>query len=121
MSALSRETLGTETLEMPDMDRQKLLKQLSVRTKETLKRLRSAGVGQWWLVWVSGARQWVLGSSKATNAVCLAVFDPVTFCALSQMAEFTFRPRLIATVGMLTTKFIQLKRLPAQADTGHSA
>jgi hypothetical protein len=31
-------------------------------------------VGQWWLVWVSGARQWVLGSSKAVNAACLAVF-----------------------------------------------
>ena len=44
----------------------------------------AAGVGQWWLVWVSGARQWVLGSSKAANAVYLAVFDLGTGSALSR-------------------------------------
>jgi hypothetical protein len=69
---------------------------LSMRTRETMRRLRSAGVVRWWLVWVNGARQWVLGSSKAANAVCLPVFDPVTFCSLSQVTEFTLRPRLIA-------------------------
>ena len=58
------------------MDIQKRLKRVSLRTRETLKRLRSAGVGQWRLVWVSGARQWVLvGSSKAMYVVCLAVFE----------------------------------------------
>jgi hypothetical protein len=56
------------------MDIQKRLKRLSVRVRGTLKRLRSAGVGQRSLVWVSSARQWVLGSSKAAKAV----FDPVT-------------------------------------------
>jgi hypothetical protein len=93
---LSRETPTKETHETPEMDIQKRLKRLSVRTRETLKRLKSAGVGQWWLVWVSGARQWVLGSSKAANAVGLAVFDSVTFCSSSQMAEFTLRLRLVA-------------------------
>ena len=97
-SALGRETptCTKETPETPEMDLQKRLKQLSMRTRETLKRLRSASVGQWWLMWVSGARQWVLGSSKAANAVCLAVFDPVTFCSLSQMAKNILRPRSIA-------------------------
>jgi hypothetical protein len=37
-----------------------------------------------WLVWVSGGRKWVLGSSKAVNAACLAVFDPSTSIALSR-------------------------------------
>jgi hypothetical protein len=95
-SARSREMPTKETPKTTEMDIQKHLKWVSVRTRETLKRLKSAGVGQWWLLWVSGARQWVLGSSKAVNAICLAVFDPVTFCSLSQMAEFTLRPRLIA-------------------------
>ena len=94
--ALSRETPTKETPETPETDIQKRLKRLSVRTRETLKRLRSASVDQWWLMWVSGARQWVLGSSKAANAVCLAVFDPVTFCSLSQMAKNILRPRSIA-------------------------
>ena len=52
--------------------------------------------GQWWLVWVSGAQQWVLGSSKAANAASLAIFDLITFCSLSQTVKFTLRPRLIA-------------------------
>jgi hypothetical protein len=99
-----------ETPQTPEMSIRKSMKRLSVTTRETLKRLRSACVGQWWLVWVSGARQWVLGSSKAANAhanvVCLAVLAPVTFCSLYQMAEFTLaeftlaeftlRPRLVA-------------------------
>jgi hypothetical protein len=88
--------LSTETRDMPEIDRQKRLKRLSVGTKETPERLRSPGVGQWWLVWVSGARQWVLGSSKAANVGCLAVFDPVTFRSLFQIVKFTLRPRLIA-------------------------
>jgi hypothetical protein len=53
-----------------------------------MKRLRSTSAGRWWLVWVSGGREWVLGSSKAVNAVaCLAVFDPSTNSALSQQPE----------------------------------
>ena len=43
-----------------------------------MKRLRSTSAGRWWLVWVSGGRKWVLGSSKAVNVACLAVFDPDT-------------------------------------------
>jgi hypothetical protein len=46
---------------------EKRLKRLWVRIGETLKRLRWTSVGRWWLVWVSGARRRVLGSSKATN------------------------------------------------------
>jgi hypothetical protein len=38
-----------------------------------MKRLRSTSAGRWWLVWVSGGRKWVLGSSKAVNTACLAV------------------------------------------------
>jgi hypothetical protein len=49
-SALSRETPTKETPET------------------AMRRLRSTSVGRWWLVWVSGGRKWVLGSSKAVNA-----------------------------------------------------
>ena len=52
-----------------------------------MKRLRSTSAGRWWLVWVSGGREWVLGSSKAVNAACLAVFDPSTNSALSRQPE----------------------------------
>ena len=52
-----------------------------------MKWLKSTSVGQWWLVWVSGARQWVLGSSKAANAACLAVFDLGTAGALPRQLE----------------------------------
>ena len=52
-----------------------------------MKRLRSTNVGRWWLVWVSGGRKWVLGSSNAVNAACLAVFDPSTNIALSRQLE----------------------------------
>ena len=52
-----------------------------------MKRLRSTSAGRWWLVWVSGGRKWVLGSSKAVNAACLAVFDPSTNSALSRQPE----------------------------------
>jgi hypothetical protein len=34
-----------------------------------------------------GGRKWVLGSSKATNAACLAIFDPDTNSALCQQPE----------------------------------
>jgi hypothetical protein len=47
-----------------------------------MKRLRPTSAGRWWLVWVSGGRKWVLGSSKAVDAACLAVFDPSTNIAL---------------------------------------
>ena len=52
-----------------------------------MKRLRSTTGGRWWLVWVSGGREWVLGSSKAVNAACLAIFDPSTNSALSRQPE----------------------------------
>ena len=52
-----------------------------------MKRLRSTNAGRWWLVWVSGGREWVLGSSKAVNTACLAVFDPITNIALSWQPE----------------------------------
>jgi hypothetical protein len=40
-SALSRETSSIKTREIPKMDIQKRIKRLSVRIKETVKRLRS--------------------------------------------------------------------------------
>jgi hypothetical protein len=52
-----------------------------------MKRLRSTSAGRWWLVWVTGGRKWVLGSSKAVTAACLAVFDPSTNSALSRQPE----------------------------------
>ena len=36
---------------------------------------------------VSGGRKWVMGSSKATNVACLAVFGPDTTSALSRKLE----------------------------------
>ena len=64
---------------------EKRLKRLWVRIGETLKRLRSTSAGRWWLVWVSGCRKWVLGTSKTTNVACLAVFDLGTNNALSPL------------------------------------
>jgi hypothetical protein len=87
MSAPSRETPTKETPETAETHIKKRLKRLWVRIGETLKRLRSTNAGRWWLVWVSGGRKWVLGSSKAINAACLAVFDPSTNCALSRQPE----------------------------------
>ena len=86
-SALSRETPTKETPETAEMHVEKRLKRLWVRIGETLKRLRSTNAGRWWLVWVSGARKWVLGSSKAVKVACLAVFDPSTNSALSRQPE----------------------------------
>ena len=86
-SALSRETPTKETPETAETHVEKRLKRLWVRTGETMKRLRSTSAGRWWLVWVSGGRKWVLGSSKAVNAACLAVFDPSTNSALSRQPE----------------------------------
>ena len=40
-----------------------------------------AGMGQWW------SEVGALGSSKATNVACLAVFDPNTNSALSRQLE----------------------------------
>ena len=60
----------------------KHLKRLWRSIGETLKWLRSTSDGRWWLVWVSGGRKWVLGSSKAVNVAALAVFDPSTNSAL---------------------------------------
>jgi hypothetical protein len=65
-------------LETPETHAQKRLKRLLVRIGETLKRLRWISVGRWWLAWVSGDRRWVIGSSKAANAACPAVFDAGT-------------------------------------------
>jgi hypothetical protein len=98
-SALSRETPTKETAEMAETHVtaemaethvEIRLKRLWVRIGETLKQLRSTSAGRWWLVWVSGGRKWVLGSSKATNVACLAVFDPDTNSALSWQLEINF-------------------------------
>jgi hypothetical protein len=86
-SALSRETPTKEPHETPETHLEKRLKRRWVRIVETLKRLRSTSAGRWWLVWVSGGRQWVLGSSEAANVACLAVFDPDTNSALSRQPE----------------------------------
>ena len=64
-SALSRETSTKETPETAEMHVEKRLKRLWVSIGETLKRLRSTNAGRWWLLWVSGGRKWVPGSSKA--------------------------------------------------------
>jgi hypothetical protein len=84
-SALSRETPTKETPETTETHVEKRIKRLWVRTGETMKRLRSTSAGRWWLVWVGGGRKWVMGSSKAVNVACLAVFDPSTNSALSQL------------------------------------
>ena len=84
-SALSRETPTKETPKTAETHVEKRLKRLWVRIGETMKRLRSTSAGRWWLVWVGGGRKWVLGSSKAVHAACLAVFDPSTNSALSQL------------------------------------
>jgi hypothetical protein len=86
-SALSRETPTKETLETAQTHVEKRLKRLWVRTGETLKRLRCTSASRWWLVWVSGVRKWVLGSSEAVDATCLAVFDLSTNIALSRQPE----------------------------------
>ena len=76
-----------ETPETIETHVEKRLKRLWVRIGETLKRRRSTNAGRWWLVWVSGGRKWVMGSSKAVNTACLAVFDPSTNIALSRQPE----------------------------------
>jgi hypothetical protein len=44
-----------------------------------MKRMKATSGGQWWLVWVRcGARQWVLGPTKAGNVACLTIFNLVT-------------------------------------------
>jgi hypothetical protein len=53
-------TLPAPAYLLPGTHVQKGLKRLLVRIGETLKRLMSTSVGQWWLVWISGAQQWVL-------------------------------------------------------------
>jgi hypothetical protein len=52
-----------------------------------MKRLRSTSGGRWCLVWVCGGRKWALGSSKAVDMACLAMFDPNTNMALSRQPE----------------------------------
>jgi hypothetical protein len=86
-SALRRETPTKETPETAETHVEKRLKRLWVRIGETLKRLRLTSAGRWWLVWVSGGRKGMMGSSKATNVACLAVFDPDTNSALSRQLE----------------------------------
>ena len=86
-SALSRETPTKETPETAETHVEKRLKRLRNALGTPEKRLRSTSAGRWWLVWVSGGREWVLGSSKAVNAACLAVFDPSTNSALSRQPE----------------------------------
>ena len=78
-SALSRETPTSKKAPgTPEAHIQKRLKHLLVRIGETLERLRPTSVGQRWLIWVSGARQWVLGLSRTANVACSAIFNPVT-------------------------------------------
>jgi hypothetical protein len=84
-SALSRETRTKETPETAETHVEKRLQRLWVRTGENTKRLRSTSTGRWWLLWVSGGRKWVVGSSKAVNVACSAVFDPSTNSALSRL------------------------------------
>ena len=71
------------------------MKRLWVRIGETLERLSSTSAGRWWLAWVSGGRKWVLGSSKAVNAACLAVFDPSTNSPLFRQLESATKKKKI--------------------------
>jgi hypothetical protein len=87
--ALSGETPTKETRETAETHVEKLLKRLWVRIGETLKRLRSISAGRWRLLWVSGGRKWVLGSSEAVNVACFAIFDPSTNSAVSRQPEST--------------------------------
>ena len=88
-----------------------------------MKRLRSTSAGRWWLVWVSGGREWVLGSSKAVNAACLAVFDPSTNSALSRQPESVKKchmalygpPRLMYDIQ--TTNIYLHSQFPARSQT----
>jgi hypothetical protein len=81
------ETPTKETSETAETHVEKRLKHMSNAWNTPEKRLSSTTAGRWWLVWVSGGRKWVLGSSKATNVACLAVFDPATNSALSRQLE----------------------------------
>jgi hypothetical protein len=74
------------------------MKRLWVRIGETLKRLRSTSAGRWWLVWVSGGTKWVLGSSKATNVACLAVYNLRSDSALSFSATRMRRKKLYGPI-----------------------
>jgi hypothetical protein len=69
--------------------------------------MRSTSAGRWWLVWVSGGRKWVLGSNKATNVACLAVFDPDTNSALYRQLEiniFVLKFSFASERSIFTTK-----------------
>ena len=115
-SALSRETPTKATPETAETHIEKRLKRLWVRIGETLKRLRSTSAGRWWLVWVSGGRKWVLGSSKAVKVACLAVFDPSTNSALSQLLGIFKK----TAFGVLRSRVHDVWRaLPA--DSAHSS
>jgi hypothetical protein len=88
---------------------------------ETLKRLRSTNAGRWWLVWVSGGRKWVLGSSKATSVACLAVFDPDTNSALSrqlEIARFVLKASFASEWLILSTRWAE--RESCQVGPGRS-
>ena len=87
MSALNRETPTKETHKMVELHVEGRLKWLWVRIGEALKLLGPTNAGRWWPAWVSGGREWVLGSSKATNAVCLVVLNLGTNSALSRQPE----------------------------------
>jgi hypothetical protein len=63
MSALSRETPTKETPETAETHVEKRLQTPEKRLKTPEERLRSTSASRWWLVWVSGGRKWVLGSS----------------------------------------------------------
>jgi hypothetical protein len=94
-SALNRETPTTETHKTAETHVEKRLKRLWVKIGETLKRLRSTSAGRCWLIWVSGGRKCVLGSSKAVNVACLAVFDPSTNIALSRQPKCAKKSAII--------------------------
>jgi hypothetical protein len=85
-SALSRETPTKKTPKTAETHVEERLKRLWVRIGD-YETAEVDQCGRWWLVWVSGGRKWVLGSSKAVNAACLAVFDPNTNSALSRHLE----------------------------------
>ena len=75
-SALSRETPTKETSETLETHVEKRLRRLWVRIGETLKRLRSTSASQWWLIWVSGGRKWVMGSNEGQGRQC-GMFDRI--------------------------------------------
>jgi hypothetical protein len=79
---------------------QERLRRLLGRIGETLKRLGSTSVGQWWLIWVSGPQQLGAGVEQVRQCGLFGYinFDPrhVLLGISNGECHANLRPRLIA-------------------------